>query len=564
MTKMTGARFMAETVHGYGVTHAFFMPYIAPLALKHMVELGIKRVQTHGEKPAAYMADGYARAKRAPGLCMAQSVGALNLAAGLQDAFLACAPVVAITGREFHSNQNRNAYQEVDHVNPFSAVAKSSAFVSKPEELPLHLRQAFRTATTGTPGPVHLDLEGLAGQGVVDKEADFEVAIEEMFARVPPFRPEADSESIALALKVLAKAERPVIVAGGGVTASDARTELIAFAEKLSIPVATALNAKTMFPHDHPLAVGVPGYYSRSCANQTLYEADLVFFIGSHSGGQVTNNYLLPRAGTAVIQLDIEGAEIGRNFPIKAGLQGDVKATLKKMIAAAETAAPRKAWIARVQELVKGWKTEFQPLFESDIIPMRPERLCNELTNLLPPDAILVSDTGHSGIWTGTMIDLKHPTQSYLRCAGSLGWAFPAAMGAKCAQPDRPVVCFTGDGGIWYHVQELDTARRHGINTVTIVNNNHSFNQEQFNVELTYGGRSEKSDELWLFPEMDFANIAKAMGCFGTVVHKPSELKGALEEALASNKPAIVDVRTHLEGIAPRAYMPKKGSTPYD
>lgn len=554
MAKMTGARFMAETVLGYGLTHVFYMPFIAPRALKEMHERGIVHVQTHGEKPAAYMADGYARARRAPGICMAQSVGALNLAAGLQDAYLACSPVIAITGREFHSNQNRNAYQEVDHVSPFAAVTKSSVFVSKPEEFPLHLRQAFRAATSGTPGPVHLDLEGLAGQGVVDKEADFSIDIEEMFSRVPPFRPEADAESISAALKLLAKAERPVIIAGGGVTASDARAELLAFAEKLSIPVATALNAKAMFPPDHPLAVGVPGYYSRECANQALHEADLVFFIGSHSGGQVTNNYAFPVPGTTVIQLDIEGAEIGRNFPIKAGLQGDVKATLKKMIAAAETAAPRKPWLSRVQALVAEWKAQYKPLLTSDVSPMRPERLCNELTACLPSDAILVSDTGHSGIWTGTMIDFKHPTQSYLRCAGSLGWAFPAAMGAKCAAPDRPVICFTGDGGIWYHMQELDTARRYGINTITVLNNNHSFNQEQFNVELTYGGRSQESDDLWLFPETDFAAIAKAMGCFGTVVTKPSEIAGAIDQAIAAKKPAVIDVRTHIEGIAPKAW----------
>ncbi len=556
MPSMTGGRFIAETVHGYGITHVFFMPYIGPRALMEMEKLGIKRVQTHGEKAAAYMADAYARVKRAPSLCMAQAVGAVNLAAGLQDAYLACSPVVALTGRELLINQKRHAYQEVDHVNPFSAVSKYSAYVSTPEHLPVYLRQAFRAATTGTPGPTHLDLEGIAGQGVVESEADLEVIVEEAFTRLPPFRPEAEPSSIDAALQLLGSAERPVIVAGGGVLASDARTELIELAEKLSVPVATSLNAKTMFPPDHALAVGVPGSYSRACSNQTLTEADLVFFIGSHTGGQVTNSYQIPPQGTPIIQLDINPEEIGRNYPVQVGLQGDVKSSLRRMIDRVEPREHRAAWVGRVQELVQEWKAGVADLVDSEILPIRPERLCRELSDYLPSDAILVSDTGHAGIWTGTMLDLKHPDQSFIRCSGSLGWGLPAAMGAKCGQPDRPVLCFTGDGGIWYHIAELETAARCGINTVTVVNNNHSLNQEQGGVEQTYGGRTAGSDELWLFEDADFARIAESFGTLGITVNKPGELAGALDRAFASGRPAVVDVKTHVEGIAPRAWMP--------
>jgi len=556
MSKITGARFLAETVHGYGITHVFFMPYIAPRSLMEMEKLGIKRIQTHGEKAAAYMADAYARVTRRPSLCMAQSVGALNLAAGLQDAYLACAPVVALTGRENQINQRRHAYQEVDHVNPFSAVTKYSGFVATPEQLPVYLRQAFRSATSGTPGPVHLDLEGLAGQMVVDREADLEIVIEEPFTQLPPFRPEAELEKVVEALQLLTTAKRPIIVAGGGVTASGARDELVSLAEKLSIPVATSLNAKAMFPSDHPLAVGVPGSYSRACANQAVCEADLVFFIGSHTGGQVTNGYRIPPQGTPIIQLDINPEELGRNYPIQLGMQGDVRNSLRAMIRQVETAEPRTQWIDRVQKLVRNWKESVSDKVNSDMVPILPERLCRELTDHLPSDAILVSDTGHSGIWTGTMIDLKHPDQIFVRCSGSLGWGLPAAMGAKCAQPDRPVLCFTGDGGIWYHLSELDTAMKCGINAVILVNNNHSLNQEKGGVESVYGGRTPGSDELWLFPDADFAGIAESMGCFGITVHKPGQLASALDQAFTAEKPAVVDVKTHIEGIAPRAWTP--------
>ena len=557
MTKMTGAKFLAETVHGYGITHAFFMPYIGPRALMEMEKLGIKRVQSRGEKGAAYMADAYARVKRGPGLCMAQSVGALNLSAGLQDAYLACSPVIAITGRENQHHQQRNAYQEVDHMNPFSAVTKYSAYVATPEQFPTYLRQAFRSAMSGTPRPVHLDLEGLAGQNVIDQEGDLEVIIEEGFSQLPPFRPEAEKEKITAALEMLAQAKRPVIVAGGGVTSSDARDELIALAEKLSIPVATAMNAKAMFPADHPLAVGVPGHYSRDCANQAVCEADLVFFIGSRTGGQVTYFYRIPAQGTPIIHLDINPDELGRNYPTKVAMQGDVRNSLRRMIEMAENAAPRTGWVKRVQELVKNWKESVSDNLNSDILPMRPERLCRELTDYLPSDAILVSDTGHSGIWTGTMIDLKHPGQSFIRCAGSLGWGLPASVGAKAAAPDRPVLAFVGDGGFWYHLSDLETALRCGINPVIVVNDNNSLNQEQGGVEGVYGGRTPGSDELWMFPEANFAKIAEAMGCFGIVVNKPSELSSALDQAFASGKPAVVDVKTHIEGIAPQPYLPK-------
>jgi acetolactate synthase-1/2/3 large subunit len=558
MPKMTGDRFLAETLHGYGVTHFFFMPVIVPTAMPELERLGIARIMAHGEKPAAYMADGYARVSGRVGVCGAQSVGGVNLAAGLQDAYLACSPVIALTGRLPQIQQNRHAYQEVDHIEPFNAVTKYNTLVNTVEELPFALRQAFREATTGTPGPAHLDVSGIAG-GIVADEADFEVIVEKPFTHVPPFRPEPDLSSVREAIRLLTEAKRPVIVAGGGVTVSGARQELTELAERLVVPVATSLNAKQTFPYDHPLAVGVPGSYSRACANQTIAEADLVFFVGSHTGGQVTNSWQIPRQGTRIVQLDINAAELGRSFPITLGMQGDVRASLRKIIdnATDVTSSPsgtRKEWVERVQQLVSDWRDDVSPRATSEELPMRPERLCKELTDHLPDDAILVSDTGHSGIWTGTMLDLKHPGQSYIRCAGSLGWGLPAAIGAKCAAPHRPVICFTGDGGVWYHITELETAVRNGINTIWVVNNNASLNQERNLNERVYGTRSPSSDHLWRLSERDFAKMAELMGCCGIQVNKPGELSGALEQALSADKPAVIDVKTNIEGIAPPAW----------
>jgi acetolactate synthase-1/2/3 large subunit len=556
MPRMTGGRFIAETFQAYGITHVFFMPVIIQQALFEMERLGIRRIMAHGEKAAAYMADGYARTSKRVGVCMSQSVGAANLAAGLQDPFLASSPVMAITGRRPQADQHRHSYQEIDHTEPFNAVTKYNVLVNSAEQLPEYLRQGFRAATSGTPGPVHLDFEGTTGANIANAEADFSVTVDEPFAMVPPFRPEPSMELVRQAAQVISQARQPVIVAGGGVVASGAQREVVELAEMLSIPVATSLNAKGTIPENHPLYVGVCGNYSRWCANRVVSEADLVIYLGSSTGSMVTNEWTVPAPGTPIVQIDINAAELGRSYPAQAALQGDAKASIRKLIEAMEPLGPRTKWGNRTRQLVNEWRDEVASHVNSDTAPMRPERLCKELSDFLPADSILVSDTGHAGIWTSTMLDLNQPDQSYIRCAGSLGWSFPAAMGAKCAAPDRPVLCFTGDGGFWYHLTELETAVRYGINTVTVVNNNHSLNQEKRGNEVTYGGQTAGSDELWMLSDVDFAKVAETMGCFGIRVEQPSELQGALEQAFASGKPAVVDVVTDIAGIAPRAWSP--------
>ena len=557
MPRMTGAQFLVETMQAYGVTHSFYMPMIVTRALVEMEKAGIARIMCHSEKAAAYMADGYARAAHRPAVCMAQNVGAANLAAGLQDPYLGGSPVIALTGRGTPTQQNRNYYQEIDHVQPFNAVTKFNALVDGAEQLPSLLRQAFREATSGAPGPAHLDLQGSTGAAIIDAEADLDVIVETPFTHVPPFRGEPETEMVREAVRALSEARRPVIVAGGGVVSSQAQREVVELAELLSIPVATSLNAKGTIADNHPLSVGVCGTYSRWCANRVVAEADLVFFIGSHTGSQVTTEWQIPRPGTPVIQLDIDPRELGRSYPIQVGLQGDARASLQKLIQSLEPLGPRTEWVNRAQQLVQEWREEVAPLANSDAVPMRPERLCKEITDFLPDNGMLVSDTGHSGIWTGTMVDLNHPNQRFLRCAGSLGWAFPAALGAKCADPDRTVVCFTGDGGFWYHLSEVETAVRYGINTVTVVNNNHSLNQEKRGNERAYEsvGFTGNSDELWVFPDTNFAKLAEDMGGFGIRVEDPGDLQDAMAQAAASGKPAIVDVVTDVEGIAPRAWV---------
>ncbi len=558
MAHTTGAKFFADTVKGYGVSHVFAAPSIAARGLAELSQLGVKSIVTHGEKAAAYMADGYARASNRPGICLAQSVGAANLAAGLQDAYLALSPVIAMTGRKTPMEQYKNAYQEVEHSNLFASVTKFSGLVETVEQFPHMLRQAFREATTGATAPVHLDLQGMAANSIMNGEADLEVLIEEAYTRRPAFRPEASLDTVRLAAKALASARRPVIVAGGGVTASQAQAEVVELAELLSVPVAYSLNAKGTIPDDHPLSVGAVGTYSRWCANRVVYEADLVFFIGSHTGSQVTNEWQIPKAGTRVIQLDIDPSELGRNYPNEVSLHGDAKATTRRLIEAAEPVASHPGWLSRVRELVNDWREEVAPRANSEAVPIIPERLCAELARFLPDDALLTTDTGNAGIWTATMVDLNHTGQDYIRCAGSLGWGLPGAIGAKLASPDRPVFCFTGDGGFWYHLAEIETAVRYGVPLVVVINNNSGLIQDKRGDDANYAlVPGSNSADLWRFTDVNFAKVCAAMGAFAVRVEEPGEIQPALERALASGRPAVVDVATdQMDSLGPLKWDP--------
>ena len=555
-TKRIGAEVLADMLAGYGVTHVFMVPAVLRRTFAEMERrTRIARVHCHGEKSAAYMADGYARASGQPGICMAQVIGALNLAAGLRDAYLAHSPVIAFTGGRDPKTKFRKVYQEIDDVPAFEPVTKFNATIDEVARIPDMVRQAFRVATSGAPGPVHLQVRGNEGQLDLE-EAEMDGLVETQFARVPPFRPEPESAHVKAALDILQKAERPILVAGGGVRASGAGRELVALAEALQIPVATSLNGKDSIPGVHPLSVGVVGSYSRETANRAVNRADLVCFIGTESGGMTTHFWAVPKIGTPAIQIDIEPESLGRNYPLQASVLGDAKAVLAAMLAQADkgSAGKRAAWVKEIGALKSEWYAKYKPMLESDAVPINPARICHELTQHVPDDAIVIVDTGHAGMWMGGMYDLRKDTQSYIRSAGHLGWAFCAGIGAKAACPERPVVVFTGDAGFWYHIGELETQVRWNIPSVTLVNNNGGGNQSKRGFDRVYGGEgNNRSRELWTYRPMNFAKIAEDIGALGIRVEKPSEIGPALAKALASGRPAVIDVVTDIEALAPTA-----------
>jgi len=555
---MNGADWLARALASTGMTHVFFVESTMRRTLLALGDLGVKPILAHSEKAAAYMADGYARVAMRPGICMAQSVGAANLASGLQDSYLGHSPVIALTGRKEPSFQHRNSYQEIAHAPLFAAVTKFSTPVDSTGELPRLLRHAWRSALADPVRPTHLDFCGLQGDVIELGQTDAPVEIDHDKRPIPVHRPVADDRDIERAAKILGGSRRLAIVAGDGAAASGAGPEILALAELLAAPVATTLGARGIIPTRHRLSAGVAGSYSAPPANRIVHSADMVLFIGCDTGDQVTLNWTIPGIETPIVQIDPDPHEIGRSYPNTTGVVGDPKATVAQLNQIVGQPARDSGFAEEAARIVADWRASMAPLVERDAAPIAVERLCAEITKALPADGVLVADTGYSGIWTGTMIDLNGAGQTYLRAAGSLGWAFPASLGAQCAAGARKVMCFTGDGGFYYHLAELESARRYGIPSVTVINNNSGFGQNLTGVRRISGNRPGRGEELIRFGPTDFTAVARAFGVRGIRVEQASDIAPALADALAANEPVVVDVVTDLEPRAPEPWSPSR------
>ncbi len=547
-----GSTLLAKTIHGHGITHVFLMEAAFRYTLMELEQMGVTRVLAHSEKGAAFMADGYARARRGPAVCMCQSVGSANMASGLHDAYLSNSPVIALTGKKTPMYQHRNAYQELAHHPLFEPVTKYNVDVAEADQLPLFLRQAFREAASGCPGPVHLDVNGLAGN--LERSAGpFDVIVENRYSRFPPFRPEPEADDVEVAATLLTGAKKPIIIAGAGAVCSGAHQEVVALAEKLRIPIAFSPDGKGIVPESHPLCLGVTGFYGRGFVTALVREADLVLYIGSGTGDQVTLDWTSPPQGTTVIQIDIDPMELGRNYPNAVSLLGDAKKAVAAMVRAVGKGNADPAWLSGAVKTREAWRESVAERCASERSPIATERLCADLSTALPQDAVLIADTGYSSMWTGILVDFLHPGQRYFRPAGgSLGWGFPAALGVKCALPKQPVVAFVGDGGFWYHLTEMETAARHGINTVTVLNNNGGFGQcypTLNSIQKECGGNVT---DLWRFKDTNFSRLAEEMGGLGIRVERAADIAPALRKALAANRPVLVEVMTDIACNPPK------------
>lgn len=553
---MKGFEYLVKLVKAYGIDHIFYCEAMMSRFLFEAEKTGVKRIMAHSENGAGYMADGYARASGKVGICMAQSIGAANLAGGIFDAHLANSPVIAITGKKTPDFQYRAAYQEADHRLLYEGITKFNADITDGCQLANVMRQSFREAVSGRPGPVHLDMTDNLGGIIEMAEIDQPVFADEDYAIYPPYRPSAEIKRVRAAAKLINEAKKPVLVIGRGAVYSSAQDEVIKLAAKADIPIVTTPDGKTIVDEDHPLWSGIAGLYGTGCGNKTVAAADLVIFVGTRASDQTTCNYTIPKNNVNKIQIDIDPTEIGRNFPNVLGLQGDAKTVLGQLLEVLEDAR-HPTWRDEVNGYVSYIKENYEKLQKLDTEIIRTERLCREVSENLPGDAVLVSDTGYSAVWSATMIKMR-ASQMYLRAAGSLGWSLPAAIGAKCALPERPVFCFLGDGAFYYHLSEMETAIRNNIPFVAIVNNNGAFVQvKEYIYPLFSDPQKDQYAKHCEFAATNYSEITKAMGCFSKRVTKADEIGAAIKEAIRSNRPAVVEVVTDPRYFAPSPKDPQ-------
>jgi acetolactate synthase-1/2/3 large subunit len=362
------------------------------------------------------------------------------------------------------------------------------------------------------------------------------------FGSFPAFRPAADPQDIAAAVAVLQRAQRPFVLAGGGVLHSGAGAELAALAEYLSAAVGTTLSGKGAVAEDQPLAVGVTGSMGTSAAAAALAEADVVLLAGTKAGGGATYGWTLPRADQAIVQLDADPAELGRAFPPAAAVLADARSGLRSLLAMLGEPGDRAGWRARVAELAAAWRAERDAERASNAVPIAPQRVLAEIEAVLGDEDILICDASLASGWGGVYLEQRQPGRRVLcpRGQAGLGYALPAAIGVATAAPARRTVVLTGDGALGYAAGELATVAELGLPVTVVVLNNRSLGWIRWYRRITFGRGWEEED----FGDVTFAEVAKGFGVAGQRVAEPARLGAALREALDSARPALVDVVT--------------------
>ncbi len=555
---------LASLLAEHGVRHVFGVPGGQTLALYDGIldyEPGLRHIAVRDERTAAYAADAYARVSGQAGVCDATvGPGAAKLPSGLAEALGASVPVIALVSdlpaRLAPHRYRGAASQALDQQALLAPVTKWQASVPDAATMPALVRQAFREATTGRPGPVALFLP----QDVLDGPAGGETgagwqAVSERFGRFPAFRPAPDPADIEAVAAVLRQARRPFILAGGGVLHSGAGAELTALAQALSAAVGTTLTGKGSIAEDHPLSVGVTGTMGTAAATEAFAEADTVLLVGTKASSGATYSWSLPRADQRVVQCDIDPCELGRAFPLVAAVLADARlglAALAAALAGADVGEPggtgagvdaaRADWRARIIELASGWRAGRDSERASTEQPIAPQRVVAEVEALLAPGDTLVCDASLASGWGGVYLEQRSPGRRVLTPRGQagLGYAVPAAIGVAHARPDQRVVVLTGDGALAYAVGEFATIAEQRLPVTVVVLNNRTWGWIRWYRRIHFG-RAWQDDD---FDDVAFADVAAGFRWAGERVSEPGRLGAALRAALDQGGPALVDVVT--------------------
>jgi len=508
--------------------------------------LGLGHNLINDERCAVFAADAYAKVSGRVGLADATlGPGATNLVTGLVEALNAGSPLVVIIGDAHRDYAGKNMTQETDQMSILRPACKEILRVEATHRIPEIMRRAFAVATSGRPGPVVVDVPEDVAHGTFNFDDDA-FGIDPAHTAAPALRCRPEAEATARAAKMIADAERPLMLCGGGVHISDATAAVTEMAEALAVPVAHTMSGKGAVACTGPMNAGLFGRYDR-IANDLIEASDCLIVVGCKLGEIATKRFSVPAPGRPVIHLDIVAEEMGRTYEPALKLWGDAKAGLEDLHAAlADGAAAaretRAGYLAEVTEKMAAWRDDVSERLHSEESPVNMARLITELNRLLPDDGILVADGGFAAHWSGLLFDTKKAGRGFVPDRGfaSIGYGLPGAMGAQLAAPDAIVVGLTGDGGFNMVLGELETARRMGLGVNIIVVNNAASGYVKALQHLMYGEGAYQSSDL---SETNYADVANSMGCHGVRVEAPDQLDAALRAAFAeTGRPSVIDV----------------------
>jgi len=531
--RMTGAQALVECLKAEGVEYIFGIPGGAVLPLYDaLYDSGLRTVLCRHEQGATHMADGYARATGRPGVVLATSgPGATNLVTGLATAYMDSIPMVAITGNVARHLIGRDAFQEADITGITLPVTKHNFLVRSARELPWAIKAAFHIATTGRPGPVLVDIP--KDVGLEELNFTYPETVD-----LPGYKPtyKGHIRQILAAARAIMNAQRPLLYVGGGAIASGAHEEVRALAEKCDLPVTMTLMGLGAFPGDHPQSLGMLGMHGTAYANYAIQNCDVLIAVGARFDDRVTGNLktFAPRV-EQIIHIDIDPAEIGKNVVAHVPIVGDCRAVLSVLL---EKVKEKKhpEWWQQIEE----WRREYPLQYRKVDGQLHPQYVCEAIYEVTNGEAIVTTDVGQHQMWAAQYYRVKHP-RHFISSGGlgTMGFGFPAAIGAKLARPDKEVFVVSGDGSFQMNIQELATAADLNVGVKVVIINNLYLGMVRQWQEFFHGRRYADS----YLGTPDFVTIAKGYGVKGMLITDPADVKPALEEARAHDGPVVMDFR---------------------
>jgi len=533
--KISGAEALIECLHEEKVDVMFGYPGGGVLPFYDaLYDSDIRHILVRHEQAAAHAADGYARATGKVGVCMATSgPGATNLVTGIATAYMDSIPIVAFTGQVPRVLIGNDAFQEADITGITLPITKHNFLVQDSKEIPKIVKEAFYIARTGRPGPVLIDLP----KDVTVEEIEFEYPKE---VNIRGYKPKyhGDEFQIKRAAEAIMESNRPVIYAGGGVIASCASEELKELAETIMAPVTVTLMGLGAFPENHPLSLGMPGMHGTKYANYAIQESDLLIAIGVRFDDRVTGKLDSFAPSAKVIHIDIDAAEISKNVPVDLPIVGDAKDILIKLLKRLSKINKKSniEWIKKINN----WKKEYPLHYEYSESIIKPQYVVQQIYEVLKDkEAIIVTEVGQNQMWAAQYFQYTKP-RTFISSGGlgTMGYGFPASMGAKLGCPEKIVVDIAGDGSFQMNSQELATVVKNDIPVIVAILNNGYLGMVRQWQELFFEKRYSYTN---LENSVDFVKLAEAYGAVGLRVEKPSEVKSAILEAIKTEKATVID-----------------------